>query len=75
MYRLLLPALVCLSAVLPLVAHTPAPGASRASAVAVQLTPCATEDSDDCYWDAAVRGNGVGQSFTVRNGVVTYPSE
>jgi hypothetical protein len=26
-------------------------------------TPCATEDSEDCFWDATVRGNGEGRSF------------
>ncbi len=25
--------------------------------------PCATEDSNGCYWDAAARGNGEGISF------------
>jgi hypothetical protein len=28
--------------------------------------PCVTEDSDGpCYWDASVRGNHEGRSFTV----------
>lgn len=27
------------------------------------LPPCATEDSTNCYWDAAHQGNGLGQSF------------
>ena len=32
-------------------------------------TPCATEDSDaNCYWDAALRGNGEGSSFVVVEG-------
>lgn len=26
-------------------------------------TPCATEDSTACYWDASQRGNGTGHSF------------
>lgn len=26
-------------------------------------TPCAMEDSINCYWDASVRGNGQGHSF------------
>ncbi len=39
------------------------------------LPPCATEDSDNCYWDADTMGNGEGRSFTVRDGVVTYEGE
>jgi len=31
-------------------------------------TPCATEDSSNCVWDAQARGNGVGQSFVDWNG-------
>lgn len=38
----------------------------------VTNTPCPTEDSDNCHWDAATQGNGQGQSFTVTDGVVTY---
>lgn len=37
------------------------------------LPPCETEDSNDCYWDAAVRGNGEGTSFVTLNGVTYYP--
>ena len=36
------------------------------------LPACATEDSDNCYWDAEVQGNGEGQSFIVIDGEVTY---
>jgi hypothetical protein len=36
------------------------------------LPPCPTEDSDNCYWDADTMGNGIGRSFTVVDGVVTY---
>lgn len=71
--RYLLATLVCLFAVLSLVPAPADPASSgRASAIAVDLPPCATEDSDDCYWDASSRDNGLGQSFTVRNGVVRY---
>lgn len=28
-----------------------------------QTTPCKFEDSNNCYWDADVRGNGEGHSF------------
>jgi len=32
----------------------------------VEMPPCAEEDSPGpCYWDAGVRGNGVGLSFWV----------
>jgi hypothetical protein len=34
------------------------------------LPPCATEDSDNCYWDAASMGNGEGLSFAVIEGEV-----
>lgn len=36
------------------------------------LPPCLEEDSDNCYWLANEQGNGVGLSFIVQNGVVTY---
>lgn len=35
-------------------------------------TPCVTEDSDNCYWDAQTSGNGQGRSFVVLDGVVHY---
>lgn len=36
------------------------------------LPPCPTEDSDDCYWDAAVRSDGRGSSFYIEDGVAHY---
>lgn len=36
------------------------------------LTPCPTEDSVNCYWDASLRGNKIGQSFININGNVYY---
>lgn len=27
------------------------------------LPPCQYEDSNSCYWDASIRGNGLGVSF------------
>lgn len=30
---------------------------------ALRLPPCATEDSDHCYWDASHQGNGLGSDF------------
>lgn len=36
-------------------------------------TPCATEDSLGCFWDADVQGNGQGSSFVVdTDGTVYY---
>jgi len=36
------------------------------------LSPCPTEDSDNCAWDAEWRGDGTGQSFYVVNDEVFY---
>lgn len=36
------------------------------------LPPCAMEDSDNCYWDAATMGNGTGESFVTFRGVTYY---
>lgn len=36
------------------------------------LTACATEDSDNCYWDAATHGNGTGTSFISLDGVLYF---
>lgn len=36
------------------------------------LPPCATEDSDNCVWDAAKMGNGEGESFYVVDGAVHH---
>jgi hypothetical protein len=36
------------------------------------VPPCAEEDSTDCYWDAASRGNGIGRSFVDIAGKVYY---
>lgn len=37
-------------------------------------TPCASEDSANCYWDAATMGNGVGDSFvTVEGHMFPFP--
>ena len=39
------------------------------------LPPCEREDSRDCYWDAAARGNGRGLSFYDVGGEVFYVTE
>ena len=39
------------------------------------LGPCAQEDSDNCYWDAALFGNHEGTSFVTLNGVTYYPED
>lgn len=31
--------------------------------LALILPPCPTEDSSQCYWNAAEQGNGTGASF------------
>jgi hypothetical protein len=38
-------------------------------------TPCAQEDSDNCYWDAEEQGNGEGTSFVAIDGNVYYGEE
>lgn len=40
----------------------------------ITLPPCEQEDSDNCYWDAQVMGNGTGTSFISLHGTVYYPS-
>lgn len=35
-------------------------------------TPCATEDAQNCYWNAAEHGNNTGQSFVDVNGTAYY---
>lgn len=62
-------------AIVPAIAHTPTHEVvrnERPEWAPLDLPPCPTEDSDNCYWDADVRGNGQGISFTVRNGNVYY---
>lgn len=39
----------------------------------ITLTPCAQEDSINCYWDAATMGNGQGSSFVNLDGTLYYP--
>lgn len=36
------------------------------------LPACETEDSTNCYWDATVQGNGLGQSFVDIDGTAHY---
>jgi hypothetical protein len=33
---------------------------------------CESEDASNCYWNAAVSGNGTGQSFIDVNGTAIY---
>lgn len=35
-------------------------------------TPCAMEDSPNCFWDASSAGNGVGNSFIDVGGHAFY---
>ena len=46
---------------------TPEPGTIR-------LGPCQTEDSTNCYWDAAQHGNGQGVPFLSVDGETYYPA-
>ena len=49
-------------------------GGASVGAPSVQVPPCAMEDSPGpCFWDASVRGDGSGRSFTVDgSGMLTY---
>lgn len=38
----------------------------------LELKACATEDSENCYWDATIRGNGQGRSFINIRGHVFF---
>lgn len=40
----------------------------------IQLKPCATEDSNNCYWQADQAGNQIGASFVVIDGVTYSPN-
>jgi hypothetical protein len=40
-----------------------------------RLPACEMEDSDNCYWNAATRGNGRGRSFASVNGALYYLGE
>lgn len=37
------------------------------------LPPCPVEDAENCYWDAARMGNGLGRSFVNIDGTYYYP--
>ncbi len=47
-------------------------GVAYDSPIPTVVPVCATEDSDNCHWDATTQGNGTGRSFTVIDGVVSY---
>lgn len=40
--------------------------------VKLLLSPCATEDSNNCYWDGSMMGNHHGESYVTLNNVVMY---
>lgn len=42
--------------------------------VGLALPPCENEDSDNCYWNAEMRGNGEGVSFVTIDGNTYYLS-
>ena len=42
-------------------------------AILIYFMPaCASEDANNCYWDASTQGNGEGSSFLVINDNVYY---
>lgn len=41
-------------------------------ALADAFPACITEDSTNCYWNAATMGNGTGNSFLDINGIAYY---
>lgn len=51
----------------------PEPIAVEAEALpTLNLPPCEQEDSENCYWDAARMGNGLGRSFVNIDGTYYY---
>lgn len=50
-----------------------ADGAEPVGQLSSQYVPCPNEDSSGCVWDAAHRGNGLGQSFYTGTGGRKYP--
>ena len=40
--------------------------------LAMATQPCEFEDSENCFWNAEVQGNGMGRSFTNVNGDIHY---
>lgn len=46
--------------------------AATLALVLALTTPCATEDSQNCTWDSAENGNGVGTSFITVDGTYYY---
>ena len=65
-------ALLAIGTVSPPVKACPSLDAVSIAALADALPPCPFEDSRDCFWDAATRGTGTGQSFIDVNGTA-YP--
>ena len=53
-----------IAGILLVIALTSANGVTPES-VQNSIPPCATEDSDNCYWDAQTMGNGAGHDSVV----------
>lgn len=73
-------AAIALSVTLVAAAPIPAPAHTIPASHAIvyrgiALRPCAQEDSNNCYWDAATRGNHQGRSFVTIKGVTYYLSK
>lgn len=48
-------------------------GLALLGGTAVAMTPCQTEDSTMCYWDAGTSGDGYGTSFvSITDDIVIY---
>lgn len=74
--------IACIAATAALIASLTGCGLDRSVTVSVDtdervitLIPCPTEDSDNCYWDADIQGNGEGTSFVTLDGVTYYAAD
>lgn len=65
-------ALTALALILTGAACSPAADPEPFSPETGGLLACEAEDSTNCYWDAAGRGNGQGRSFVNLDGKVLY---
>lgn len=63
---------ICEGAPLDVIEQSAAPVQNSETDWTQGLPPCAQEDSDNCYWDAANMGNGKGKSFVTIDGTTTY---
>lgn len=50
----------------------PVPAKTTQRPTTVELPPCLTETSENCYWNARVRSNKVGMSYVNIDGSIYY---